>query len=44
MLKRLHFPLNVVLTYVRLQVAYPSGMQHLEENDGGGRRFGPITP
>jgi putative transposase len=30
-LKRLHYPLDVMLTYVRWYVAYPLSLRHLEE-------------
>jgi hypothetical protein len=43
-LKRLHFPLDVILTCVRWYVAYPLSMRHLEENDGSARRFGRSRP
>ena len=31
MLKRLHYPLEVMLTCVRWYVAYPLGLRHIEE-------------
>ena len=31
MLKRLHYPLDVILTCVRWYVAYPPSLRHLEE-------------
>jgi putative transposase len=43
-LKRLHFPLDVILTCVRWYVAYPLSLRHLEENDGSARRFGRSRP
>jgi putative transposase len=30
-LKRLHYPLDVILTCVRWSVAYPLSLRHLEE-------------
>src|SRR5665811_1793908 len=30
-LKRLHYPLEVMLTYVRWYVAYPLSLRHIEE-------------
>jgi transposase-like protein len=30
-LKRLHYPLDVILTWVRWYVAYPLSLRHLEE-------------
>jgi len=30
-LKRLHYPLDVILTCVRWHVAYPLSLRHLEE-------------
>jgi transposase-like protein len=30
-LKRLHYPLDVMLTYVRWYVAYPLSLRHREE-------------
>jgi hypothetical protein len=33
-LKRLHYPLEVMLTCVRWYVAYPLSLRHLEEIDG----------
>ena len=33
-LKRLHYPLDVILMCVRWYVAYPLSLRHLEKNDG----------
>jgi hypothetical protein len=33
-LKRLHYPLDVILTCVRWYVAYPLSLRHLEGHDG----------
>ena len=38
-LKRLHFPLEVMLTCVRWYVAYPPQPSPYRENDGGARGF-----
>ncbi|VVE59078.1 integrase [Pandoraea horticolens] len=37
-LQRLHYPLEVILTYVRWYAAYPLSLRNLEENDGRARR------
>ena len=38
-LKRLHYPLDVVLTCVRWYVAYPQSLRHLEDMMAELRRF-----
>ncbi|SIT35924.1 transposase (fragment) [Paraburkholderia ribeironis] len=35
-LKRLHYPLDVILTCVRWYVAYPLSLRHIEEKVAGG--------